>query len=154
MTRWFVFAAAVLACATCGSGPRVPGAAPADALARGDALFAESRYEEAGQAYEEHLLARPDDPRNDRVLLRQALLFLVYGVPEPDPARGERSLLELTARFPASPLREAADYVLALRRELADQRAAAEQNRQRARKLEEQLAELKRIDLERSENPR
>ena len=154
MMRGVVFGAAALVCLACGSGPRVSGGGPADALARGDALFAESRYEEAGRAYGEHLSARPDDPRNDRVLLRQALLYLVYGVPERDPERGERSLRELTTRFPGSPFREAADYVLALRRELADLRAVSEQSRQRARTLEEQLEELKRIDLERSETPR
>lgn len=147
----------VLALALCGlgcvGGSRASGGSPEDALARADALYDRSRYEEAEAAYAEHLSIRPDDPRNDRVLLRQALLYLFYGVPDRDPERGERSLRELTARFPASPLREAADYMLALRRELTELRADSARTRQRAREIEQQLEALKRIDVERSDTP-
>lgn len=147
-----ILTAAFAGACTGGSVPGEP--TSSDALARGDALYAQSRYEEAERAYSSHLSTRPDDPRNDRVLLRQALIFLVYGAPERDEERGEGSLRELATRFPASPLREAADYVLALRSEVRSLRGDSARSAQRARRLEEQMEALKRIDLERSETPR
>ena len=155
--RWAVVLA--LCGLGCVGGSRASGGSPEDALARGDALsradalYARSRYEEAEAAYAEHLSARPDDPQNDRVLLRQALLYLFYGVPDRDPERGEESLRELTARYPASPFREAADYMLALRREVAELRADSARVRQRSLEIEEQLEALKRIDEKRSDTP-
>lgn len=120
-----------------------------DAFTQGEVLFARSDYTGAMRAYEEQLADLPDDPRNDRVLLRLGMIHLVYGAPERDPERGVQRLRELSDRFPASPLREAADYVLALRQEVAALRAESEHHRQEVQKLESQIEAMKRIDLER-----
>ncbi|HYO46635.1 MAG TPA: hypothetical protein VEY33_08105 [Gemmatimonadota bacterium] len=119
-----------------------------------EALYSRSDYAEALRAYEEHMSARPDDPRNDRVLLRLGVIYLLYGAPDRDPERGEQSLRELANRFPSSPLREAADYVLALRQEVAALRSESERRRQEVLTLESQIEALKRIDLESGDAPR
>ncbi|MGH7566973.1 MAG: tetratricopeptide repeat protein [Gemmatimonadota bacterium] len=120
----------------------------------GESLFSRSDYAGAARAYEEHMSVRPDDSRNDRVLLRLGVIYLVYGVPDRDPERGEKSLRELANRFPSSPLREAADYVLALRQEIAVLRSESEGHRQEVLTLESQIEALKRIDLENGDTPR
>jgi hypothetical protein len=51
-------------------------------------------------------------------------------------------------------LREAADYVLALRHEVAALAAESGRHSQEIRRLESQLEALKRIDLERGDSPR
>jgi len=138
----------------CGAVSQPRAGTPAEAFARGEALYARSNYAGAAGAYEEHLSVRPDDPRNDRVLLRLGLIYLAYGAPDRDFERGEHNLRELSNRFPASPLREAADYVLALRQELAALRGESERHRQEVLRLESQLEALKRIDLQRGDSPR
>jgi tetratricopeptide (TPR) repeat protein len=138
----------------CSAATRTSAVLPADAFARAEDLYARSDYAGAAQAYEEQLALQPSDPRNDRVLFRLGLIHLVYGSPEKDPERGEERLRELTHRFPASPLREAADYVLALRHEVAALAAESGRHSQEIRRLESQLEALKRIDLERGDSPR
>ena len=147
-------AIAVMASLGCGAAaqPRVD--APPDALAEGEALFARSDYVGAARAYEAHLIDRPDDPRNDLVLLRLGMIYLVHGSPDRDAKRGEDSLGELSSRFPLSPLRDEAEYILALRREVAELKAESEGRQIEVRRLESQIEALKRIDLERGDSPR
>jgi hypothetical protein len=121
---------------------------PPDALAEGEELFSRGEYGGAAQAYAAHVSAQPDDPRNDRVLFRLGMLDLVHGAPERDAERGERTLRELSTRFPESPWRAEAEYLLSLRQEVAqlEDRSAADQNA--IELLEAQIEALKRIDLE------
>jgi len=121
---------------------------PPDALAEGEELFSRAEYGGAAQAYVAHLSARPDDPRNDRVLFRLGMLYLVHGAPERDAERGEQTLRDLSTRFPESPWRAEAEYLLSLRQEVArlEVRSAADQKA--IERLEAQIEALKRIDLE------
>ena len=138
----------------CGASAQPRAEPPPGAFETGEALYSRSDYVGALRAYEEHISVRPDDPRNDRVLLRLGVIYLVYGAPDRDPERGEKSLRELANRFPSSPLREAADYVLALRQEVAALRSESERHRQEVLTLESQIEALKRIDLESEDSPR
>lgn len=124
-----------------------PTAEAPDAFARGESLYAGSDYTGAAAAYEEHLTAHPDDPRNDVLLLRLGMIYLVRGAPTIQVERGEHVLGVLAERFPSSPLRDAGDYVLDLRRENRTLQADAELERQEIERLEAQIEALKRIDL-------
>jgi hypothetical protein len=127
---------------------------PPDALAEAEALYARADYAGAVHAYEDYVSVHPDDPRNDRVLLRLGIIYLVYGAPDRDSERGEQNLRELSNRFPSSPFRDAADYVLALRQEVAALRSESERHRQEVLTLQSQIEALKRIDLESGDSPR
>ena len=145
---------AVLAGVGCGTAPVRPAAEPQDGFDRGEALYSGSDYANAAVAYESHLAARPDDPRNDMVLLRLGLIHLKLGPSNREPERGEQFLRDLAERFPDSPLRDVSDYVLELLREARARRADVERYREAAERLESQLDALKRIDMERSDSPR
>jgi hypothetical protein len=145
---------AIVVAAGCSAATQTSAVLPTDPFARAEDLYARSDYSGAAVAYEEQLALHPSDPRNDRALLRLGLIHLVYGGPERDPERGEERLRELAHRFPASPLREAADYVLALRHEVEALAAESGRRRQEIERLESQLEALKRIDLERGDSPR
>ena len=132
----------------------IPAAEAPDAFARGESLYAGSDYTGAAIAYEEHLTAHPDDPRNDVLLLRLGMIYLVRGAPTIQVERGEHVLGVLTERFPSSPLRDVGDYVLELRRENRTLQADAEQGRQEIERLESQIEALKRIDLGSGDEPR
>ena len=125
-----------------------------DAFARGESLYAGSDYTGAAAAYEEHLTAHPDDTRNDVLLLRLGMIYLVRGAPTIQVERGEHVLGVLAERFPSSPLRDVGDYVLELRRENRTLQADAEQGRQEIERLESQIEALKRIDLGSGDEPR
>jgi hypothetical protein len=142
---------AAVALAAC-AGAR-GGTAPA--IERADGAFREGRYTESAAAYEEHLRARPDDERNERVRLRLALIHFVYGAPAPDAAEGERWLNELVRLHPDGELRDVAQYILALRGRLRSLEGVAGSGQSRERelrgriaRLEAQLEALRRIDLE------
>jgi hypothetical protein len=126
---------------------------PPDALAQAEVLYARADYAGAVRAYEDYVSVRPDDPRSDQVLWRLGMIYLVYGAPDRDSERGEQNLRELSDRFPSSPFREAADYVLALRREVAELRAESERHKQEILTIQSQIEAMKRIDLE-SDSPR
>jgi outer membrane protein assembly factor BamD (BamD/ComL family) len=127
---------------------------PPDALLeQAEALYAQADYAGAVRAYEDHVSVRPDDPRSDQVLWRLGMIYLVYGAPDRDSKRGEQNLRELSDRFPSSPFREAADYVLALRQEVAELRSESEQHKQEILTIQSQIEAMKRIDLE-SDSPR
>jgi len=152
--RGLVGSLAVFVSLGCGASAQPRAEPPPDAFGMAEALYSRSDYAGAVLAYEEHMSVRPDDPRNDRVLLRLGVIYLLYGAPDLDPERGEQSLRELANRFPSSPLREAADYVLALRQEVAALRSESERRRQEVLTLESQIEALKRIDLESGDTPR
>jgi hypothetical protein len=92
--------------------------------------------------------AQPDDPRNDRVLFRLGMLYLVHGAPERDAERAEQTLRELSTRFPESPWRAEAEYLLSLRQEVARLEARSAADQKAIERLEAQIEALKRIDLE------
>ena len=121
---------------------------PPDALAQAEALYAGADFAGAARAYEDQVSLRPDDPRNDRVLWRLGMIYLVHGVPERDGKRGEQNLRELSDRFPSSPFGEAAEYVLELRQELAALRSESDRQEQEILTLQSQIEAMKRIDLE------
>lgn len=146
--RGLVGSLAVFLSVGCGASAQPRSEPPSGAFETAEELYSRSDYAGAVRAYEEHVSARPDDPRNDRLLLRLGVIYLVHGAPDRDPERGEKSLRELSNRFPSSPLREAADYVLALRQEVAALRSESERRRQEILTLESQIEALKRIDLE------
>ena len=130
-----------------------PTAEAPDAFARGEALYAGSDYTGAAAAYEEHLTAHPEDPRNDVLLLRLGMIYLVRGAPTLQVERGEHVLGVLAERYPSSPLRDVGDYLVDLTRENRALQAEAEQGREEIARLEAQIEALKRIDLG-SENER
>ncbi|CAN5815099.1 hypothetical protein BH20GEM1_BH20GEM1_13040 [soil metagenome] len=139
---------ALLVALGCGGATQGGMDRPPDALAEGEELFSRAEYAGAAQAYEAHVSTRPDDSRNDRVLFRLGMLYLVHGAPERDAARGERNLRELSTRFPESPWRDEAEYLLSLRQEVARLEAQSAEDQQAIERLESQIEALKRIDLE------
>lgn len=127
--------------------------ADSDAFERGEILYGQADYASAAVAFEEHLAAQPGDPRNDEALLRLALIDFALRGDEGDVERGERSLRALAERHPGSALADLADYILALRQELANVRRESDRRLQEAERLEAQIGALKRIDLEGGDPP-
>ncbi len=99
----------------------------------GDAAFDRGDYTAASDAYQDHL-DRGSPASADRVLFRLALIYVLPGSDVHDPRRAHKLLGELVERFPRSPYRGAADYLLGLQHEVE--------------RLRRQLEEIKRIDLE------
>lgn len=133
---------------------------------RADSLFAAGDYAAAAEAYETRLARQGDVEDGDAALLRLAVLYLAMGTPRHEPMKGERALRRLVERYPSSPFRESAEYILSLRRRIEEleedvSRASSQaaeleeleedlsRARSRVAELERRLEELKRIDLER-----
>lgn len=116
-----------------GCRPPEPPIAPPTALEIGDAHFERGDFRAASTAYETWLADNPPPQTADRVLFRLALMRTLPGSPVHDPRRGRQLFAELVKRYPRSPFRPAAEYLLSLQREVE--------------KLRHQLEEIKRIDL-------
>ena len=97
-----------------------------------DAAFDRGDYTSASAAYQNHL-DHGSTVAADRVLFRLALMYVLPESEVRDPRRAHKLLAELIERFPTSPYRGAADYLLGLEREVST--------------LRRQLEEIKRIDL-------
>ena len=115
--------------------PAVPEepAEEASPLAVADAAFEAGDLTTARLGYRTYLES-PDSTESDHALLRLAIIYLQPDGPLHDPARAERVVDQLLADFPASRVRAEALALRALQR--------------RARELQHQLDELKRVDLE------
>ena len=98
----------------------------------GDVAFDRGDYAAASDAYQDHL-DRGSPAATDRVLFRLALMYVLPSSEVHDPRRARKLLGELIERFPQSPYRGAAAYLLGLQREV--------------QLLRRQLEEIKRIDL-------
>jgi hypothetical protein len=146
--RGLVGALAVALSVGCAGTAGLRKEAPSDGLAQAEALYARADYAGAARAFEDQVSLSPDDPRNDRALWRLGMIYLVHGAPGRDWKRGEQNLRELSLRFPSSPFGEAAEYVLALRQELAALRSESDRREQEILELQSQIEAMKRIDLE------
>ena len=98
-----------------------------------DAAFDRGDYTSASDGYQDHL-DHGSTVAADRALFRLALMYVLPESEVRDPRRAHKLLAELIERFPTSPYRGAADYLLSLEREVT--------------LLRRQLEEIKRIDLE------
>lgn len=107
---------------------------PPSPVAAADSLFAQGELAAARASYRAYLENNPGGPQAAHALLRLAVIYLQPDGPAYDPGRAGRVIDRLLAEHPESPERPAA---LALR---TLQRRAAE--------LQQQLDELKRIDLD------
>lgn len=143
--------------AACSSAGRAPGT---DALERGDAAFRSGDYAAAARAYETHL-ARGSGPDVDQaVSLRLAVIYLVLGTPETDPARAEATLERMIRDHPEGRLREVAETILSLRARIAAEARRSSTDREsraaleaRIQELERRIEALKTIDLESRRRP-
>lgn len=149
-----ILAAGLSACST---GRRGPGT---DALERGDAAFRAGDYATAARAYETHLAGGASPDVDQGVSLRLAVIYLVLGTPETDPARGEATLERMIREHPTGRLREVAETILALRARVVaeERRDATERDRRaaleaRVQELERRIEALKAIDLESRRRP-
>jgi two-component system sensor histidine kinase GlrK len=116
-----------------GCRPAATNAVEAGPLEIGDAHFERGDFPAASDAYETWLAQAPLGPPEDQVLFRMALMRTLPGSPIRDARRARRYFTDLVERYPQSPLRAAADYLLGLQREVEE--------------LRHQLEEIKRIDL-------
>lgn len=131
-----------------------------DALERGDAAFRSGDYGDAARAYERHLARVGAEEVDQAVHLRLAVIYLMLGTPETDPARGEAILERMIEAHPKGRLREVAETILALRARVEAERRRAVAGRDRSaalesriEELERQLEALRRIDLESRRRP-
>ncbi len=105
-----------------------------------DLHFANGDFEAASAAYEGWLAEPHLTEPADRVYFRLGLMHVLPGSPLHDLRRGREYFATLIERYPRSPFRSAAEYLIALQREVKELR-------HESKELRDQLEEIKRIDL-------
>ncbi len=113
-----------------------------------DELFARRQFAAAADAYERQLAAAPDGDGADRSLFYMALASSAPELGGDGARRAVDGLERLVGQFPESSYRASAEILLALHHRHDRLTARLEALRASAAKLERQLEELKKIDLE------
>lgn len=120
----------------------------------GEQYFDAGNYGAAAEAYNSYLQTNPLGPNQDRALFR---LALAHAAPESsvhDLSRATELLEQLVVRFPQSPLKPPAEFLLRQQAELAREEAEVARLREdvsrreaRIQELSQELEKIKQEDL-------
>jgi TolA-binding protein len=133
--------------------PPVARAAPVSAsraaLETANRDFSTGAYGNALRSYEQYLSLVPSGGQRDEALFHLGLIYAMPGDPRQDWQRASSYLTRLVTEFPSSPLKPAAELILAMRKETVQLTTESQQRDQRIRQLNTELERLIRIDSER-----
>ncbi len=138
-----------LVVASCRKNPRPAVPTSPSNYQLGERYFDTVDYAKAAEAYEEYLRADPSGPNQDRVLFRLGLAYSLPESPARDLPRAIRTFRRLIASFPQSPYKGEADLILALQAAADKLRVDVRERDDRIRALNNELEQLKRIDMQR-----
>jgi tetratricopeptide (TPR) repeat protein len=125
-----------------------PAPPPPDYLQLGDKSYDAGNYPAAIAAYSAYLREHPDDPSDDRVLLRLGLASTLPPNASHDPAQAITYWNQLTSQYPASPLRPEAELLAGLEQQLQQLRVDVKQRESQIASL---TTEMKQVDQQRAD---
>ena len=136
--------------ATVPAPPPAPTPAPApDNFELGQKFFRNGDYARAAKAYEAYLRDNSSPADQDQAFFRLALSHAFPESPVRDIPKALELLHDLIRRFPQSPYKPQAEFLLSLQEEVEKLRTDVSKRDERVRDLTQELEKLKQIDMQR-----
>jgi TolA-binding protein len=114
----------------------------------GEEKFASGSYQEAALSYEIFIKENPDHPKCDPANFRLGLSYAFTSNTARSRLRARQQLRSFIKKFPESPHRGQAEFILALEREIDKLRSDSLEKDKQIKRMAEELERLKKIDLE------
>jgi hypothetical protein len=114
----------------------------------GEEKFASGSYQEAALSYEMFIRENPDHPKCDPANFKLGLAYAFTSSSLQSRRRSRRQLRDFIDRFPESPYRKQAEFILGLHRDIDRLRSESLEKDKQIKRLAEELERLKKIDLE------
>jgi outer membrane protein assembly factor BamD (BamD/ComL family) len=115
----------------------------------GQNYFQSGNYVEAARSYETYLRVNLSGPEQDQALFRLALSHSFPDSPIRDLPQAQTLLQQLINRYPRSPFKPQAEFLLGLQGEVDRLRTDVAKRDDRIRELSRELERLKQIDMQR-----
>ena len=127
----------------------IPVPPPPDYFQEGEQRFRQGDYANAVRFYELYLKGNPSGLNRDRTLFYLALAYFFPGSPVRNSERAEELLKRLLSEFAESPYVSQVRFILGLQDELQNLRSTAREREEAMKRLQEELEQLKEIDMQR-----